>query len=138
MHRIRYYAIYSSDSIKLLSCFSAYDVFLLNVLHRPPPFLCSLPFIFSLYRNYTEDLESGSNSNSNSGSDQRPILTESAAELMEVFREKSNYEGVVSVYEAMKTRGVTPGVRVRTLQSSFYVLRRPTVVSHNLMLCDMI
>ena len=79
-----------------------------------------------------------SNSNSNSGSDQRPILTESAAELMEVFREKSNYEGVVSVYEAMKTRGVTPGVRVRTLQSSFYVLRRPTVVCNNLMLCDMI
>ena len=32
---------------------------------------------------------------------QNPILTESAAELMEVFREKSNHEGVVSVYEAM-------------------------------------
>lgn len=31
---------------------------------------------------------------------------------MEVFREKSNYEGVVSVYEAMKTRGVTPGAKV--------------------------
>ena len=43
---------------------------------------------------------------------QNPILTESAAELMEVFREKSNHEGVVSVYEAMKTRGVTPGARV--------------------------
>ena len=43
---------------------------------------------------------------------QSPILTESAAELMEVFREKSNHEGVVSVYEAMKTRGVTPGARV--------------------------
>ena len=41
-----------------------------------------------------------------------PILTDSAAELMEVFREKSNYEGVVSVYEAMKTRGVTPGAKV--------------------------
>ena len=43
---------------------------------------------------------------------QNPILTESAAELMEVFREKSNYEGVVSVHEAMKIRGVTPGARV--------------------------
>lgn len=41
-----------------------------------------------------------------------PILTDSAAELMEVFREKSNYEGVLSVYEAMKVRGVTPGAKV--------------------------
>ena len=31
---------------------------------------------------------------------------------MEVFREKSNYEGVLSVYEAMKVRGVTPGAKV--------------------------
>lgn len=34
---------------------------------------------------------------------------------MEVFREKSNYEGVLSVYEAMKVRGVTPGAKVRAL-----------------------
>jgi hypothetical protein len=43
---------------------------------------------------------------------------------MEVFREKSNYEGVLSVYEAMKVRGVTPGAKViHSSLSSFYFIR---------------
>ena len=68
---------------------------------------------FNISPNYNNNIFFSDNSEWPSDiTSQNPILTESAAELMEVFREKSNYEGVVSVYEAMKIRGVTPGARV--------------------------
>jgi len=61
------------------------------------------------------------NVDSSNVSENAPILTESAEELMEVFREKSNYKGVVSVFEALKTRGMTPGPKVyKTLMNSLY------------------
>jgi leucine-rich PPR motif-containing protein len=66
----------------------------------------------------TSELDSVDSSNV---SEDAPILTESAEELMEVFREKSNYKGVVSVFEAIKTRGVIPGPKVyKTLMNSLY------------------